>query len=159
MDTTLTIRMARRHDAAELRDLFQDTVLTVNSQDYTQEEIEDWASCGNDLSHIDDMINSHHFIVALNRKSILVGFSSITPGGYLHNMFVHRKYQRMGVATALLNEIERYARDTDIKTITTEVSLTARAFFENKGFAVEKRQKRKANRLFLTNFVMTKKIV
>ena len=40
--------------------------------------------------------------------------------------------------------------------ITSEVSLTARSFFEKKGYEVVKIQKYKANRLELTSFVMRK---
>lgn len=62
----------------------------------------------------------------------------------------------MGIATMLLDEIERHAYKTGIKRIESEVSLTARTFFEKRGFVVEKVQKRKANKLLLTNFQMTK---
>ena len=71
-------------------------------------------------------------------------------------MFVHKDFQGKGVATVLLNEIERYATAVGIKRIMSEVSLTARPFFEKRGFVVEKEQKYKANKLSLTNFVMTK---
>jgi len=156
MNKSFRIRTARPSDAIELKDLFQNTVLMVNRRNYSQEEVEDWASCGNDISHMEDMINTHYFVVAVNQKSQIVGFSSITPRGYLHSMFVHCDFQGMGIATVLLNEIERYADIMGIKRITSEVSLTARPFFEKRGFVVEKEQKHKANKLFLTNFVMAK---
>lgn len=44
------IRMAQQSDVMELRDLYKDTVLTVNKHDHTLEEVEDWASCGDDLT-------------------------------------------------------------------------------------------------------------
>lgn len=156
MKTDFTIRIARLSDAFELKNLFQDTVLTINKQDYSKEEVEDWASCGNDLSPIKEMIRTHYFIVVTNRESQIVGFSSITPQGYLHSMFVHKDFQGKGIATILLNEIERYATTTGIIRITSEVSLTARPFFEKRGYIVEKEQKRKANLLHLTNFWMAK---
>lgn len=43
--------------------------------------------------------------------------------------------------------------------ITSEVSLTARPFFEKKGYIVEEEQKRKANQLSLTNFWMAKQVI
>ena len=52
MKTDFTIRIARLSDALELKDLFQDTVLNINKRDYSKAEVEDWASCGNYLSHI-----------------------------------------------------------------------------------------------------------
>ena len=67
-------------------------------------------------------------------------------------MFVHKDFQGKGIATILLNEIERYATATGIIRITSEVSLTARPFFEQRGYIVTEEQKRRANQLSLTNF-------
>lgn len=158
MNTDFTIRIAQPSDVLELKDLFQDTVLNINKRDYSKAEVEDWASCGNDLSHIKGMIKTHYFIVATNQQSQIVGFASITQQGYLHSMFVHKDFQGKGVATILLNEIERYATTTGIIRITSEVSLTARPFFEKRGYIVEEEQKWKANLLSLTNFWMAKKL-
>lgn len=158
MKADFIIREARQSDCVELKDLYQNTVLTINRRDYSQEEVEDWASCGNDLSKIEGMIRTHYFIVAVNRQSQIVGFSSITPQGYLHSMFVHKDFQGKGIAKALLNKIEQYAIAAGIGRITSEVSLTARPFFEKRGYVVQEEQKRKANRLCLTNFWMAKEI-
>ena len=156
MKANFIIRAALQSDAVELKKLFQNTVLAINRRDYSQAEVEDWASCGDDLSNIEDMIKTHYFIVAVNQQSQIVGFSSITSQGYLHSMFVHKDFQGKGIATMLLEEIERYAITSGIMRITSEVSLTARPFFEKKGYVVEEEQKRKANQLSLTNFWMAK---
>ena len=155
MKADFIIRAALQSDAVELKKLFQNTVLAINRRDYSQAEVEDWASCGDDLSNIE----VHYFIVAINQQSEIVGFSSITPQGYLHSMFVHKDFQGEGIATMLLNEIEQYAITNGIIRITSEVSLTARPFFEKKGYIVEEEQKRKANQLSLTNFWMAKQVI
>ena len=159
MKADFIIRAALQSDAVELKKLFQNTVLAINRRDYSQAEVEDWASCGDDLSNIEDMIKTHYFIVAVNQQAEIVGFSSITPQGYLHSMFVHKDFQGEGIATMLLNEIEQYAIANGIIRITSEVSLTARPFFEKKGYIVEEEQKRKANQLSLTNFWMAKQTI
>ena len=158
MKTDFTIRQAQQSDAVELKELFQNTVLVINRRDYSQAEVEDWASCGNNLSNIKERIETHCFVVVVNQQSQIVGFSSITSQGYLHSMFVHKDFQGEGIATMLLEEIERYAITAGITRITSEVSLTARPFFEKKGYVVEKEQKRKANQLFLINFLMAKEV-
>ena len=101
MKTDFTIREAQQTDTIALKELFQNTVLAVNSKDYSQAEVEDWASCGDDLSNIEEMIKTHYFIVAVNQQSQIVGFSSITSQGYLHSMFVHKDFQGKGIATML----------------------------------------------------------
>lgn len=159
MKTDFIIRAAQQSDIIELKELFQSTVLVINRRDYSLEEVEDWASCGDNLSEIGDMIKTHYFIVAVNPQLKIVGFSSITSQGYLHSMFVHKDFQGKGIATILLNEIERHAITTGIMRITSEVSLTARPFFEKRGYIVVEEQKRKANQLSLTNFWMEKRLM
>ena len=138
MKMDFKIRIAQQSDSAELRDLYKNTVLVVNRRDYSQDEVEDWASCGDDLSNIEEMIKTHYFIVAVNQLSQIVGFSSITPQGYLHSMFIHADFQGKGIATMLLEEIERYAITKGIIQITSEVSLTARPFFEKQKYVVKR---------------------
>lgn len=152
------IRIAESSDIMALRELYMETVLKVNCRDYTQAEVEDWASCGNDIAKLARMLETHYFIVAVDRQSQITGFSSITPEGYLHSMFVHKDFQSKGIATMLLKVIEQYAKEHGMTKITSEVSLTARPFFEKRGYMVEKEQKRRANRLCLTNFWMAKYI-
>lgn len=154
----ISIRVASKTDVIELQSLFRNTVLEVNRRDYSQAEVEDWASCGDDLSKLEEKIKTHYFIVAVNPRLQIVGFSSITPQGYLHSMFVHKDFQGQGIATLLLKEIERYAVTNGITRITSEVSMTARPFFEKKGYRVEVEQKRRANKLSLTNYWMAKEL-
>lgn len=150
------IRKALPPDVFELQELYRDTVLTVNRKDYSQEEVEDWASCGQDETHWKDLMERLYFVVAENDRKEITGFASITDEGYLHALFIHRDFQGAGWATSLLKHMEQYAAKRGIRMITAEVSETARPFFERKGYAVEREQRRKANRLCLKNYWMKK---
>ena len=50
MKANFIIREAQQSDAVALKELFQNTVLVINRRDYSQSEVEDWASCGDNLS-------------------------------------------------------------------------------------------------------------
>ena len=78
--------------------------------------------------------------------------------GYLHSMFVHKDWQHKGVASLLLSEVEKMALGYGVHKISAEVSITARPFFEKHGYKMVKEQKAKANRLYLTNYVMKKEL-
>ena len=91
-------------------------------------------------------------------KEKMVGFASISDEGYLHSMFVHKEFQRCGIATALLKTLENYGREKAVEKIVAEVSITARPFFESEGFWVVYGQKRRARHLELRNFVMEKRL-
>ena len=153
--TPYTFRTATVNDIPEIDRLFRETVLAVNRRDYTQEEVEDWASCST-AEHLEELISNLYFIVALDADKRIVGIASLRNDGYLHSMFVHKDFQRRNIATLLLNEIERYARMHGIYSLTSEVSLTARPFFERKGYQVKSAQQRKANKLYMSNFLMEK---
>lgn len=151
-------REATLMDIPELKEMYKATLRAVNIADYPTDEIEDWASCGNDTAHLTDLITNLYFIEALNDDNRIIGFASIRKDGYLHSMFVHKDYQRKGVASFLLSKIEEYAEKSRIAIITSEVSITAKPFFEKKGYRVVEEQKRKANNLYLTNYWMKKSL-
>lgn len=125
-------------DIPEMQELFRSTVLNVNIRHYTKEEVEDWASCGDSVEHLKELLSHNHFIGAFDEASRMVGFSSMNKDGYLHSMFVHKDWQGKGVATQLLSEVEHIARQWGVAEITSEVSLTARPFFEKKGYEIVK---------------------
>lgn len=152
------IRQVTEQDIPALQELFRNTVLYVNSKDYTQEEVADWASCGSSMEHWKELLAKHHFIVALDAQGKIIGFSSMNAEGYMHAMFVHKDRQGKGVATRLLAEVEKMAREYEVQRIWAEVSITAKPFFEKHGYRIIKEQKAKANRLYLTNYVMEKTI-
>ena len=131
-------------------------MLTVNSKDYTKEEVEDWTSCGDSVAHWKNLLAKNDYVGAIDRQGKIIGFSSMNAEGYLHSMFVHKDQQGKGVATLLLSEVEKIARKYDVHKINVEASITARPFFEKHGYKVVKEQKAKANRLWLTNYVMEK---
>ena len=152
----LSVRALTEQDIPEMRDLFRSTVLHVNIKDYTREEVEDWASCGDSVKRWKELLSKHTYIGVVDKEGCIAGFSSMNADGYLHSMFVHKDWQRKGVATLLLSEVERMARGYGVRRIDVEVSITALPFFEKQGYRVVKEQKAKSNRLYLTNFVMEK---
>lgn len=157
-DEEYPIRQVTEQYIPALQELFRNTVLYVNSKDYTPEEVADWASCGEDVQHWKELLTRHHFLAALDRQGQIIGFSSMNVEGYMHSLFVHKDWQGKGVATRLLVETEKIAREYGVQRIWAKVSITAKPFFEKHGYRIIKEQKAKANRLYLTNYVMEKTI-
>lgn len=150
------LRKPTEEDIPDLQILFRETVLHVNARDYTREEVEDWASCGESAEHMKDLLARNDYVAALNERDEIIGFSSMNAEGYLHSLFVHKDYQQVGVGSLLLSAVEKRAWEYGVSEITSEVSLTARPFFEKRGYEVVKVQKRRANQLELPNFLMCK---
>jgi putative acetyltransferase len=151
----IEIIQADKSNVAEITELFYNTIQNINIKDYPQDEIEDWSSWHSDTDKWIDKINEQYFTVAKNNKTI-VGFGSLAKDGYLDFMFVHKDYQRQGIASALLTELEKRAIEQKNDLIYSDVSITARGFFENNGFKVEKQQLKKSKKKELINFRMIK---
>lgn len=71
-------------------------------------------------------------------------------------MYVHKDYQRLGIAEKLLNETEVYARKLYLNKIYSYVSKTAVPFFEKKGFIKTGEVINKVKNIEFINSVMTK---
>ena len=96
----MQIRKYRPSDCRELAELFYDTVHTVNAGDYTKEQLDAWATGHVDLEAWDRSFREHHTLVALEDGAV-IGFGDIDGSGYLDRLYVHRRHQGKGVATAL----------------------------------------------------------
>lgn len=148
----MEIRRYQQSDCKELTELFYNTVHTVNAKDYTEEQLNVWATGKVDLEKWDQSFQEHYSVVAVNDK-IIVGFGDIDKTGYLDRLFVHSDCQGRGIATAICNQLEQAVQGS----IITHASITARPFFENRGYRVLKEQQVERQGIFLTNFIMEKK--
>lgn len=148
-----SIRNAVKDDVKFLAIMFYDTVGKVNSKDYTQEQIKAWQERATPERWSELWNSGLEFIVAEDVEKQIVGFASFNNDGYIHSMFVHHLHQGEGIATALLCEIEQRLKGL---ILTSEVSITAKPFFEKAGFRVVKQQSVILNGVELVNYKMTK---
>ena len=86
----------------------------------------------------------------------LAGFGELEENGHIDCFYCHHAYQRRGVGSAIYSRIEAKARALGLTRLLVEASITARPFFEAKGFAVVKRQTVICRGIELTNYVMEK---
>lgn len=148
----MRIRPYRSEDCADLCRLFYDTVHTVNRRDYSPRELEAWAPAPPDSVAWDPTFLAHRTLVA-EEKGEIVGFADMDDTGYLDRLYVHRNHQGEGVATALCDALEQGHRG---RPFVTHASLTARGFFEHRGYRVVRAQRVLRRGVELTNFVMEK---
>ena len=140
-------------DCAQLAELFYQTVHSVNAKDYTQEQLNAWASGEVDLKAWDASFRAHGTIIAVENGKI-IGFGDMDETGYLDRLYVHKDYQGQGIASAICDELERFASE---KTITTHASITAKPFFLHREYCVVRKQEVLRRGVALTNFVMEKR--
>ena len=153
VEVTMTVRKYHPCDCEEIAELFYNTVHAVNAKDYTEEQLNAWAAGNVDIEQWNRSLQEHFSLVAVEDKRI-VGFGDISLTGYLDRLYVHKDFQRKGIATALCEELERAAACK----ITTHASITARPFFENRGYIVITEQQVVRQNIPLTNFIMEKEL-
>lgn len=147
----MNIRPYRSSDCPALAELFYETVHTVNAAHYTPDQLDAWADGKVDLEAWDSSFREHYTLVAEEEGKIL-GFGDIAADGYLDRLYVHRLHQRQGIAAALCDRLEQTVKGS----IVTHASITARPFFEARGYRVVKQQQVERHGVLLTNFVMEK---
>ena len=149
----MIIREYRPCDCQEIAELFYNTVHTVNAKDYTKEQLNAWAAGKPDMEQWNRSLQEHFSLVAVD-AGIIAGFGDMDSTGYLDRLYVHKEYQRQGIATAICEALEQAAPGR----IITHASITARPFFENRGYQVIAEQQVMRENVLLTNFVMEKGI-
>lgn len=146
------IRKYQSSDCKELTELFYNTVHTVNAGDYTKEQLDVWAPEQADLEKWDQSLQANYSVVAVENEKI-AGFGDIDKAGYLDRLFVHADCQRKGIGAAICNQLEQAVEGT----ITVHASITARPFFEKRGYEAVREQQVERQGIYLTNYVMMKK--
>jgi putative acetyltransferase len=165
MKKKIEIRRYQNGDAPYLSAIRYDTIHIINAQDYTKEQLEAWAPESSRVAppHATDSCRSWQeqfektkpFVALIN--DMIVGFAELEPNGHLDRFYVHHQFQGQGVGSALMNALENEAHTAGLSSIYADVSITAKPFFEKKGFSVVKQQTVMIRGLALINFSMEKK--
>lgn len=148
----MIIRPYRPEDCTALAELFYETVHTVNAANYTPQQLDAWATGTVDLEAWNASFLAHHTVVA-ELDGTPIGFGDMDDAGYLDRLYVHKDHQRRGVATAICDALEQAC---PIDRFITHASITARPFFEQRGYCVQKEQQVERRGVALTNYVMEK---
>lgn len=152
----LTIRKYAEEDAQTTWQLFFDTVRNINREDYNQQQLQAWAPDSIDLFIWNKrMLDIEPFIAEVDSK--VVGYADLQNDGLIDHFFCHQNYQRQGVGRALMMHILHEGKKRNIKHYFSQVSITAKPFFEHFGFKVVKQQVLEVRGQALTNFLMEKR--
>jgi len=137
-------------DCKTLAELFFNTVHIINANDYSEEQLNAWATGHIDLEQWNHSFLSHYTVVA-ETDGTVVGFGDIDNTGYLDRLFVHADFQHQGIATAICDKLEQASH---AEKIVTHASITAKGFFEKRGYKVVAKQQVQRQGILLTNYVM-----
>ena len=128
----IVIRNYHESDAEILWTLYFNTIRIINRCDYTQSQVEAWAA---------DSFNSENWIKRMNGISpfvaeidgVIVGYTDLQSDGLIDHFFCHHEHQGKGVGRALMNHVMEQGQARGIHRYYSEVSITARPFYEHHG--------------------------
>ncbi|MFZ5483682.1 MAG: GNAT family N-acetyltransferase [Pseudomonadota bacterium] len=126
-------------DLNEIVVLFGRSVRGIAGRDYSGEQIDAWAPERPDLDLWSKRLASGTVLVA-EVAGRVSGFARLEHSGSIDLLFVSPEIVRQGVGTALMAELLAKARTLGIGTLSAEVSVVARPFFETHGFKVVRDQ-------------------
>jgi putative acetyltransferase len=151
------VRAMRPDDIDAVIDVFRASVRLVASRDYTPEQVMSWAPNEIDAAAWGKRYDTRQAWVA-EIEGAVAGFIELQSHGHLDMLYVHPAHQRQGVAGALLQQLEAAARELGIGRLNTEASITARPFFERRGFRLIASQTVVLRGQELVNFRMEKRL-
>jgi putative acetyltransferase len=155
---TIQVRRYKEEDAPTLAAIYYHTIHNINVRDYSAEQLEVWAP----LSTLEaatwkrKWAETQRLVLVATIINIPVGFIELEPNGHIDCFYCHPEWIRKGIGSALMQALERNAKAFHIPRLFAEVSITARPFFESKGFQVIKEQAVIRQGISLTNFAMEK---
>lgn len=147
----MIIRNFNIGDEDDLWEVFYSAIHQVCSNDYTEEKVNAWAPDDLESGVWTAKIRSiQPIVVVFNEK--IVGYSDLQDSGLIDHFFVHGDYQGGGVGGMLMSEI--LDRGSSKKMLYSEVSHTARPFYEKYGFKFVREQQVKMRGVLITNNIM-----
>lgn len=151
----MDIRSCNPPDIPEIARLYFNTIHRINSRDYTPEQIQAWAPSIFNNSYWSQRFIKRKVLVAEDRERVL-GFAEYEPSGHIDCFYVHHEFQGRGVGTALMLRIEEEFQKFNVRRSFAEVSITARGFFDGKGFKVIEERNTEYNDVELRLYLMEK---
>lgn len=131
--TAITLRPALPADAEFLAELFRASVLELAVDDYDEDQLAAWVSAGEDEDAFGKRLASMLTLVAMLEGEI-VGFASLKGKDVIDMLYVLPEAARMGVATTLVDALEKLAAARGAIAVTTDASETAAPFFVRRGY-------------------------
>ena len=129
----IVLRPYQPDDAQALLALFRDTIRRVNVRDYAPDQIAAWSSDAIDPNAWAARFSGRHVVVA-ELADCAVGFAELEFNGHIDRFYVSADLQCRGIGGAMLSALETEARRLGLVRLDLESSITARPFFEGRGF-------------------------
>ncbi|MBD3886337.1 GNAT family N-acetyltransferase [Phormidium tenue FACHB-886] len=151
----MKVRLFQSEDAAQIAQLFHETVRAINVRDYSDSQVQAWAPDDIDFKNWLEVCSSRFTYVA-DDDGTIAGFGELEPNGHIDCFYCHKNYQRCGVGSRIYQAIETKAGELGLSRLFVEASITAKPFFQHMGFSLVKEQEVTRRGETFINYAMEK---
>jgi putative acetyltransferase len=149
------LRPFLKEDTPLLASIFAAAVEQLTGDDYNETQQEAWASVVDDEDEFSNRLASQLTLIATLQNSP-VGFASLKGTDHIDMLYVHPAAAGQGVASTLVEALEKLARGRGAKSLTVDASDNALEFFSKRGYAPNQRNTVTVNGEWLANTTMQK---
>jgi putative acetyltransferase len=144
-------------DAALLAEIYRASIEELTSDDYSEAQQQAWASQSEDEGEFGTLLAGQLTLLG-TLDGAPVAFASLKDNEQVEMLYVHPAVARQGVATTLLQALEKLAGARGAKRLRADVSDSAHDFFKRHGFVAQQRNSVPIAGEWLANTTMEKKL-
>jgi putative acetyltransferase len=149
------LRPFLRADTPLLAAIFTAAVEQLTGDDYVEAQQQAWAGVVDDEEEFAKRLASELTLVATLQNSP-VGFASLKGADHIDYLYVHPAVARQGVASMLVEALEKLAGGRGAKSLSVDASDNALEFFSRRGYVAKQRNTVTVNGEWLANTTMQK---
>ncbi len=135
---TLALRPFLPADTSLLAEIFRASIGELTAEDYSEAQQAAWMSAADDEAAFSKRLSDQLTLVGTLEGSP-VGFVSLKGKDVIDLLYTHPAAAGQGVATMLMDALEKIAASRGTADLTADVSDTAGRFFEKRGYVGQRR--------------------
>lgn len=155
--TAPTLRPYLPADAEACADVRRAAIEVLAEEDYSDSQRAVWIDFTDDEALASRLAACLTLVVA-GRQEGVVGFGSLKDNTHIEFLFTRPDFARQGVASLILDALEKLAVARGASAVTTNASDTALPLFQGRGYAAQRRITKEIDGEWLGTTVMEKKL-
>ena len=136
----MKLKQITKKDQLKLKELYFDSVCSIDENIYSKEHKFAWASQAWENSEFQkSLLRGEGNKLIYNNK--IIGFATRYPENRLSLFYVRDNFKRKGFGTMILNSIERDALKSGINKLNTEASLISYELLLKRNWEIDRKEK------------------
>ncbi|MDA9466032.1 GNAT family N-acetyltransferase [Bradyrhizobium sp. CCBAU 53415] len=141
-------------DVPVLAAIFAASIEELTGDDYSEAQQEAWMEAAEDEEFGKRLASDLTLIATLEGSP--VGFASLRGNDHIRMLYVHPAVAGQGIATMLVDALEKLAGGRGATSLSVDASDTAEGFFARRGYTAQQRNSVTINDEWLANTTMKK---